>query len=174
MNGLSAPRIVKPALIGGAAAGLLSGLPVIQCLCCLWVVAGAALAVSLAAKDAPGPLRPGEGALVGAAAGIAAAVVHSLVNIPFQAVHLAFFRRIFEHLAEYGQPMPEGWRDLLSRTEAGSFNVAGFLVGLLIFAAAFAAFGAIGGIIGAALFGKKPSSAAAPPPTAVPPSLSQP
>lgn len=169
MNGLSPARIVKPALIGGAAAGFLSGLPVIQCLCCLWIVAGAALAVSLAAKDAPGPLRPGEGALVGAAAGIAAAVVHSFVNIPFQAVHLAFFRRVFEQLAAYGQPMPEGWRDILSRTEAGGFSVAGFLIGLLIFAAIFAVFGAIGGVIGAALFGKKRPTAATAPPTDVPP-----
>ena len=170
MNGLSTPRILRSALIGGAAAGRLSGLPVIQCLCCLWVIAGAALAVSLAAKDAPGPLRPGEGALIGAASGIAAAVVHSFVNIPFQAAHLAFFRRIFEHLAEYGQAMPEGWQDLLSRTEAGAFNIAGFLIGLLIFAAVFAVFGAIGGIIGAALFGKKMPPA----PTAVPPPPTQP
>ena len=174
MNGLLASRVVKPALIGGAAAGVLSGLPVIQCLCCLWIVGGAVLAVSLFAKDAPGPLRPGEGALVGAAAGIAAAVVHSIVNIPFQAVHLAFFRRVFEHLAEYGQPMPEGWRDLLSRTEAGAFNVAGFLIGLLIFAAVFAVFGAIGGIIGAALFGKKPPRPATAPPAPVPPPPGQP
>jgi hypothetical protein len=170
MNGpLSTPRIIKPALIGGAAAGFLSGLPVIQCLCCLWVIAGAALAVSLAGKDAPRPLRPGEGALVGSAAGVAAAVVHSFVNIPFQSAHLAFFRRIFEQLAAYGQPMPEGWRDILSRTEVGTFNIAGFLIGLLIFAAAFAVFGAIGGIIGAALFGKKqPPSATVPPPPGQP------
>jgi hypothetical protein len=174
MYGRPSSRIIRPALIGGAAAGLLSGLPVIQCLCCLWVIAGAALAVSLVAKDAPGPLRPGEGALVGAAAGIAAAVVHSFVNIPFQAAHLAFFRRIFEQLAAYGQPMPEGWRDLLSRPEGGAFNVAGFLVGLLIFAAVFAVFGAIGGIIGAALFGKKLSPSPTAPPTAVPPPPVQP
>ena len=96
MNRFPASRILRPALIGGTAAGALSGLPVIQCLCCLWIVAGAALAVALAAKDAPEPLRSGDGALVSAASGIAAAVVHSLVNIPFQTVHLAFFRRIFE------------------------------------------------------------------------------
>ncbi len=173
MNGHT-PPVIKPALIGGAAAGVLSGLPVIQCLCCLWIIAGAALAVSLAAKDAPGPLRPGEGALVGAAAGIAAAVVHSLVNIPFQAVHMAFFRRIFEHLAEYGQTMPEGWQDLLNRTDAGSFSATGFILGLLVFAALFAVFGALGGIIGAALFGKKTPTSATAPQTAVPPPPLQP
>ena len=162
--------LIKPALIGGAAAGLLSGLPVIQCLCCLWILAGAALAVYLAAKDAPAPFLPGEGALVGAASGIAAAVVHSLVNIPFQAAHLAFFRRVFERLAEYGQPLPEGWKDLLSRPDTGSFSATGFIIGLLIFAAVFAVFGAVGGIIGAALFGKKiPPSASAPPTATLPP-----
>jgi hypothetical protein len=146
----------KPALIGGGAAGVLSGLPVIQCLCCLWIPAGAAFAVFLSSRAASGTtFRPADGARIGAYTGIAAAVVHSLVNLPFQAVHLAFYKRVFEHLAEYGQQMPDGWQDFFNPQSAGSFSATGFLVGLLIFSGIFAAFGALGGVIGASLFGRK-------------------
>jgi hypothetical protein len=145
---------LKPALIGGAAAGALSGLPVIQCLCCLWIPAGAAFAVFLASRSEE-PVRPGDGARIGAFAGIAAAVVHSLINIPFQEVHLAFYRRVFEHLSEYGQAMPDGWRDFFSPQTPRGFSAIGFLLGLLIFATIFAAFGALGGVIGASLFARK-------------------
>ena len=151
-------------LIGGAVAGVLSGLPVIQCLCCLWIPAGAALALFLAARASRGEaaFRPADGARIGAYSGVAAAVVHSLVNIPFQSVHLAFYRRMFEHLAEYGQTMPDGWQDFFNPANTGGFSATGFVLGLLIFAVIFAAFGALGGIIGASLFGRKAPSAAPP------------
>jgi len=161
--------VLTPALIGGAAAGVLSGLPVIQCLCCLWIPAGAALAVFLAARSARGgtAFRPADGARIGAYSGIAAAVVHSLVNLPFQSVHLAFYRRVLERLAEYGQAMPDGWQDVFNPANAAGFSATGFVLGLLIFAVIFAAFGALGGVIGASLFGRKasvPTPPAGPPP----------
>jgi hypothetical protein len=171
MNGRpNAP--LAPALIGGAAAGVLSGLPVIQCFCCLWIPAGAALAVFLAARAAGkgAAFRPADGAAIGAISGVAAAVAHSLVNIPFQAAHLAFYRRMIEHLAEYGQAMPDGWQDLFNPANAAGFSVTGFVLGLVIFAVIFAAFGALGGIIGAAMFGRKTPAAApaGPPPPPLP------
>ena len=39
------PEYLRPALIAGAVAGLLSGLPVVSagnCICCLWIFGGAA------------------------------------------------------------------------------------------------------------------------------------
>ncbi|NTU51326.1 MAG: hypothetical protein HGA94_02685, partial [Candidatus Aminicenantes bacterium] len=79
------PEYLRPALIAGAVAGLLSGLPIIgagNCLCCLWIVGGAAVAAKLLASQTPGLLTAGDGAIVGALTGIVAAVVDTLIKLP--------------------------------------------------------------------------------------------
>jgi len=169
MNG-QRPRLLTPALIGGAAAGILSGIPLVNCLCCLWILAGSALAAALLAKNTPEPLKSGDGALVGAFAGVVAAVVNSLVSIPFQAVNLAFSKRLIERMGAYLDQMPAQWEEWMTRS-AGPFSVAWFFAGLLIAAAVFAAFGALGGVIGASLFGKKtpPAPQGSPPPQQIVP-----
>ena len=170
MNGQK-PRLLTPALIGGTAAGILSGIPLINCLCCLWIISGSALAAYLLAKDSPVSLKSSDGALVGAFAGVIAAVVDSLISIPFQAVNVAFSKRLFERLGAYLNQMPAQWNEYLTQ-RGGPVSIAWFFGGLLIAAVVFAAFGALGGVIGAALFGKKtpsgpqgtPLSPQAPPP----------
>ncbi|MCX6562593.1 MAG: hypothetical protein NTU60_03180 [Candidatus Aminicenantes bacterium] len=171
MNGQK-PRLLRPALIGGAAAGILSGIPLLNCLCCLWIIVGAALAASLLAKDSPVSLKSSDGALVGAFTGVVAAVVDSFVSIPFQAVNSAFTKRLIERLGAYLDQMPAQWNDYLTQRD-GPVSIAWFFGGLLIAAVVFAAFGALGGVIGAALFGKKttPAPQGSPPPQAPPPPL---
>ncbi len=153
MNGQKA-NVLVPALIGGAVAGVLSGSPLF-CLCCLWIIGGAILASYLAAKDSPVSLRSSDGALVGAFTGVFAAIIQAFVSIPFQVFNLGLLRKIMERMAEYSQNMPSGWEKWFSRGEGGPFSVAWFLLGLVFNAAVFAALGALGGIIGMALFGKK-------------------
>lgn len=165
MNGQK-PNLLTPALIGGAAAGILSGIPLLNCLCCLWIIAGSALSAYLLAKDSPKSLTSGEGALVGAFAGVIAAVVNSLISIPFQAVNAAFSKRLIERLGAYLDQMPAQWNEWLTQ-RGGPVSIAWFFAGLLIAAVVFAAFGALGGVIGAALFGKKRPPA----PQGTPPSL---
>jgi len=147
-----------PILIGGAAAGILSGIPLVNCLCCLWILGGAALAVHLAARERTGPVSAGDGALIGAFTGVVAAAANALVGLPLQAVNAAFMRRIVERLAAYGDNFPAGWREWFDRGP-GPFSIAWFLVGLAISAAVFAALGALGGVLGASLFGRKKVSA---------------
>jgi hypothetical protein len=149
------PRMLPPALIGGAVAGILSGLPFLNCLCCFWIIGGAMLAAHLLAKESPVSLKAGDGALVGALAGISAAVVNSLIAIPLAGLKLAVTRRMLERLAEFADEMPSGWEAWLDRTGAG-FSVALFFIGLFLSAAIFAAVGALGGVLGASLFGRKP------------------
>jgi hypothetical protein len=171
MNGQK-PRLLRPALIGGAAAGILSGIPLLNCLCCLWIIGGAALAAYLLAKDSPVSLKSSDGALVGAFTGVIAAVVDTVVSLPFQAVNAAFSKRLIERLGAYLDQMPAQWNEYLTQ-RGGPVSIAWFFGGLLIAAVVFAVFGALGGVIGATLFGKKttPAPQGSPPPQAPPPPL---
>jgi hypothetical protein len=167
MNGQK-PSLLTPALIGGAAAGVLSGIPVFQCLCCLWIIGGAVLASYLLVKDSSIPLTPGDGALVGAFTGIFAAAASTLVSIPFTRVQIAFLKKFFERFQEYipAANRPEGF-DRFLNIEVRGFSLPAFFLNLMILSAIFAVLGALGGIIGMSLFGKK--TAAVPPPLPSPP-----
>jgi hypothetical protein len=153
-------------LAGGAAAGVLSGIPWISCLCCL---GGAALAVSLYARTQPGPTTPGDGAVIGAFTGVVAAFVNVILGVVFRDANMAFIRKIMERISENmeGVNFPTEWRDLINASP-GPVSLPSLVVGLAFAAAVFAALGAIGGVLGASLFGKRPSG---PPPAGpVPPS----
>jgi len=163
------PEYLVPALIGGAVAGVLTGIPFVNCLCCLWVVGGAALAANLLAKNTAGPLTSGDGAIVGALAGIVAAVVDALVDIPFRAVNLGIARRVLDRMSGVVEDWPSGLESWLEGSPAGA-PVSMFLFGLFIGAAIYAVFGVLGGIIGVSLFGRKivpavPPAAPPPPPS---------
>jgi hypothetical protein len=142
------------ALIGGAGAGVLSGIPIVSCLCCLWIIGGAMLAAYLLAKDSPVVLTAGDGAIVGVFTGIVAVVVQAIISFLFRPVNREFFRRMMERFAEYAEEMPPGFESFF---EDGSTqtSVPLFLIGILVSAIVFAALGALGGIIGISLFGKK-------------------
>jgi hypothetical protein len=161
MNGQK-PSLITPALIGGAAAGVLSGVPVFQCLCCLWIIVGAVLSTYILSRQTPAPVTPGDGALVGALAGVFAAWASAVISLPFTRVQLAFIKKFFERFQEYipAASRPEGL-DRLLNIEVRGFSLPAFLFNLIILSLIFAAFGALGGVIGASLFGKKTPPAAA-------------
>jgi len=148
------PGMLVPALIGGAVAGVLSGIPLLNCLCCLWIIGGAMLASYLLNKDSPVVLTAGDGAIVGIFTGIVAAVVDAIISIPLAALNREFIANIIEKIGEYADEMPAGWETWLEGGGAATtFTMQMF--GLLISAVIFAALGALGGIIGISLFGKK-------------------
>lgn len=160
MTDTQRPEMLVPALIGGAVAGVLSGVPILSCLCCLWIIGGAALAVHLTAKDSPRGLTSGDGAVVGMLTGVVAAIVESLISLPLKAVNADFVKNLMERMAKYADEMPSGWESWIDGSAAAAPGLAWFLVGVIISAVIFAAFGALGGILGVSLFGRKP----APPP----------
>lgn len=148
------PSFFMPALIGGGLAGILSAIPFVNCLCCLWIIGGAMLAAYLLAKDSKVALTSGDGAIVGALAGVFAAIVDFFVSIPFQAMSDEMARNIMEKVSEYADEMPQGWEGFL---EGGGFeaSMAMNILGLLIAAVIFSILGALGGILGMSMFGKK-------------------
>jgi hypothetical protein len=147
--------IFMPALVGGALAGLLTALPFLSCFCCLWIIGGAMLAAHLLAKRSAVSLTPGDGAIVGIFAGIVAAVVEAFVSLPFDAMNREFVQKFMDQFSQFFEELPEGWESWIDRAGAGT-SLALFMLGLLMSAVVFAAFGALGGVIGASLFGKKP------------------
>lgn len=148
------PGMLMPALIGGACAGLLSGIPLLNCLCCLWIIGGAVLASYLLTKDSPVALSAGDGAIVGVFTGIVAAVVDRVISIPLYSLNKEFMRKIMETISEYTEEMPSGWESLFETGAIGA-SISMFMLSLVISAIVFAALGALGGIIGISLFKKK-------------------
>jgi hypothetical protein len=144
------------ALIAGAVAGVLSGVPFVNCLCCLWIIGGGMLAVYLLAKSSPIALSAGDGAIVGVFTGIVAAVVRAFVNIPFRSFNIEFLKKMAEGFAEYGGEMPSGFEGFFEGG-ATQVSVPGFLIGLLVSAVVLSGLGALGGIIGVSLLAKKTS-----------------
>jgi hypothetical protein len=153
-----------PVLAGGALAGILAAVPLVNCLCCLWIIGGAMLAVYLHAKDSAVSLKPGDGAIVGVLAGIVAAVVDAFVSLvpSIEAINQEYVRKFMNELSRFAQETPSGWEDWLERRAAG-FTPAWFLFSLLASAVIYAALGALGGIIGSSLFGRKAASSPPPP-----------
>ncbi len=113
------------------------------------------LAAYLLAKNTPIVLSAGDGAIVGVFTGIVAAVVRALVNIPFHSFNVEFLKKMAEGLADYGGEMPPGFESFLEGG-AAQITVAGFFIGLMVSAVILSGLGALGGIIGVSLFGKKP------------------
>ena len=136
------PKKLKAAAIGGGAAGIASQIPIVNfanCLCCALVVGGGMLAVYLAMRDEPPtPAAPyGDGAMIGVLAGVVAAVVGAIVAIPMTMI--------------VGDPT-EMIRGIIEGIEGMPPDA--FLISLVI----DVIFSAIGGVIGAAVFHKKPSA----------------
>lgn len=148
------PKMFVPALIGGASAGVLSGIPFFSCLCCLWVIAGGMLAAYFLSKDSPLPPTGGDGAIVGIFSGIIAAIVGLVISLPFSAISERIIQGMMDRFSDYYEDMPSGFERFFSE---GTFetSVAWTLISLVFSVAIYSALGALGGIIGISLFGKK-------------------
>lgn len=148
------PGMFVPALIGGVIAGVLSGIPIVNCLCCLWIIGGGVLAAYFLTKESSVTLTAGDGAIVGVFTGIIAAVVEVFVNIPFRAMSEKLMQGMMDRFSQYYEEMPSGWESWL---DDGGFegSIVWTVLGLVVSAVIFSALGALGGIIGISLFGKK-------------------
>ncbi len=147
------PEYLMPALIAGGVSGVLSGIPFVNCLCCLWIIGGAALASRMLADRTTTALTAGDGAIVGALTGIVAAVAATVAEVPFRSFSEEQLRRLREMLSGTIDEMPAGLGTWLS---GGSSSSPGFiLLGLFVSAVVFAGLGVLGGVIGVSLFGRK-------------------
>jgi hypothetical protein len=144
---------LKPALLGGLIVGILSALPFVSTCCCIWAVGGGLVAGMLYIKSSPVPVQTGDGAIVGALAGIVGAAVYLLLGLP-----LAFLRGTADveaQLARSGVQLPFTGTLLL-------------LVGGLFGALCLVVLATGGGLLSIPIFEKrKPGGPPPPPPTNV-------
>jgi hypothetical protein len=163
-NRMNMRAFTLSALIAGLVMGVLSNIPVINfanCLLCMWVWLSAILAVFLYRRFAPEApfLSVGEGAGLGAVSGVVGAVVGAIVSLMFNALFASFGANPVEALQQLQQLQAQGveippWVVPLvhALTGTGSVFISLFCNGFV-----YAIFGAIGGIIAAALIWKKPA-----------------
>lgn len=163
-------RMLKPALIGGVVLGILSSLPVINCLCCFWVIAGGVIAAYLYVKDSSVPVTLGRGVSLGLLTGFLGAIVMALFSIPLHLLvnpGVGMLEQMRQSMSQVPNVPPE-----TRRMMEGLFAHGGIFYALsLIFMLAFCCvFGMAGGAIGVAIFEKrKPGDSTPPPPTYQPP-----
>lgn len=141
---------MKSAVIGGSVAGVLSIIPVLGSCCCLWAIGGGVLAVYLYLKDARVPMTPADGATLGAIAGGIAAAISLVIGLPIALMFGA-------------AAMTDAFQR--ANVQIPFTGMALMVVSTIIRAVIILALAAVGGLIGAAIFGKQgPGGAGMPPP----------
>ena len=139
----------KPALLGGLIVGLLSAIPFVNYCCCIWAIGGGALACFLYIKSSPVPVRPGDGAVLGALAGVFGAVIYFIIGVP-----IAYFIS--------GAAMEELFaRSNIQLPFTGPllFIMSGLIGGLCLLVLSV-----LGGLIAVPIFEKRKEAAPPPPP----------
>ena len=153
-----APKL-QPALLGGLFIGVLSTLPIISlgnCVCCMWVIGGGALAVYLMQQNHPYAVNAADGAFVGLLAGVVGGIVGGLLLVPIMLAFGPFQQRLIERMIAANPDVPEQTRDMIQRMVAGSAVMGVALLIKIVFGICIdAVFGMLGGLLGVALFKKK-------------------
>jgi len=155
---------LKPALIGGVLLGLLSAIPVVNLVnvcCCLWALIGGLLASYLYIKNSPVPASAGDGAILGALAGLVGAVIVVVIGIPISILAGGITRELLIRLIENVNP---GQAEAIRiQMEAGS-TIPGAILNGIVLAVLLVIFSTIGGLLGVPIFEKRKGSIPPPPP----------
>ena len=163
------PPKLMPALLGGAFIGVLSALPLVNVAncCCLWLVAGGALAAYVMQQNHPAPIRAGDGAAVGFLAGVVGAFAYVVVAAPINLVMAPMAEAMRDRMLQGAEEMPGEVRDAITRFGSGGAGLAfGFVMSLFL----GMVFSTLGGLLGAVLFKKAgPPAPPAGDPTWMPP-----
>jgi hypothetical protein len=157
---------LKPALIGGVVLGLLSVIPIVSlgnACCCLWAILGGVLASYLYVKNSPTPASAGDGAILGAMAGLIGAVITLVIGIPLSLLLGSPMRGLL--LSWLASMDPQQAEMMRIRMEA-SQTVAGAIINGLILAVCLVIFATLGGLVGIPIFEKRKGGAMPPPPPA--------
>ncbi len=144
-------------LLGGFGMGVVSSLPLVGVLCCLWALAGGAAAVAIYGWRTHRGLTTGMGARIGAATGLAGFVPFALIfvgKLAFKGKELREAMRKGMEQAVANNPDPNAGRVAeWFATPGGTATLITIMMVMFLFV--FLIFSTAGGAIGAALFGHK-------------------
>jgi len=148
---------LKAALLGGLIVGVLSvivsQIPIVSLCCCLWGIGGGAVAGLIFIKGSPTRVSVGDGAMVGALAGVVGAVIYLIIGLPIALfLGAAAMQQAF---AQSGVHIPFSGTVLL-------------IVGNLIGGICLIILAAVGGILSVPIFEKRKDVVPPPPPPAAP------
>src|SRR5215208_3149592 len=149
--------MVRSAALGGLFIGVLSALPIlgaVNCCCCLWVVSGGALAAYLEVQQKNRTLTGGEGAAVGALAGVIGAFVWLPIAIVLSMALGPVMRSALEEFARNANDIPQEAREYLENM-GGAGSVGANLLFFFPQLVMGAIFAAIGGVLSAVYFKKE-------------------
>jgi len=169
--------LLKAALLGGILAGVVSSVPYLSLLCCLWVMGGGAFAAWTLVSDSGGGAGLGRcaaaGFLSGLFGGALCAPLSGLVN------RLVYGPEALEAQVEQAIAMVGSGGDALAPEQIESFARgaaflefnAGSVLMIVMMAGLFSFLGLLGGLLGGAMFGRKQAARADgfPPPFPTPP-----
>lgn len=133
---------LKPALLGGLVVGILSAIPFLNYCCCIWAIGGGALAGFLYIKQSPVPVRPGDGVMVGALAGVIGGVLYFCIGVPIAYFASGGGAEVEEMLRRSGVELP--------LTGALLFIVSGLLGAIILTILSI-----VGGVLSVPIFEKR-------------------
>lgn len=151
----------RAALIGGVTLGLLSAIPPVSLAnmcCCVWVLGGGMLASYLYVRRSPTPVLLGQGAELGAIAGVVGTIVSHSIGIPLGLILGDVFNeylvRVFENLnPQAGEEMRRAVETAAAQSFAQKLPV---ILGTAVFnTVIYIAFATLGGLLGVKLFEKR-------------------
>jgi hypothetical protein len=158
--------MLKPALQGGVALGILSAFPFIgllNCACCAWIWGGSLLAAYLYVKNSSIPVTLGRGMTLGLLTGIIGACVTFLFTIPIYMIRnksgIGFAEEIRQTLNQIPNLPPESRELARSLSEGGGLLLGFIAAALLAVLMIYCILTMLGGMIGVALFEKRPIGA---------------
>jgi hypothetical protein len=165
----------QPALVGGVMAGILSVIPFVNfvnCCFCAWLLVGGAVAAKMLINRAPRPVRSGEGAQVGAVAGLIAAGIYSLISFAMAVFNIGqrLQEELFNRIGEAsGDPQIQAEIQKMLEASANqplAQKLISVVIVLIIVSVIYIGFSTLGGLLGVALFEKRRDQ---PPPPQYPP-----
>ena len=155
-------------LLGGLFIGVLSALPIVNLAncCCLWILGGGAIAAYLAQQQHPGPFGLMDGARVGFRAGVFGAVIWLFASAVVDVIVAPLQQSVADLMLRSATDVPPEVREWLENVGNSASLPARMIVGFFFQLFIAAPFAALGGLLGAAVFGRPAtSSPMQPPPT---------